>query len=188
MLHKSLVFLVLVVFSSCSNSLTNKEKEDLIVKGKENTESTFKELSSNLMEQMKLGGPKQAIPFCNVQAMPITDKYSENFNVSIKRTTDKLRNTKNEATKRELEIIKKFQSNLQNKIVIKPIVELGNQNKKHFYAPIIVNSKCLSCHGELKKEVSIKTDSLIKTLYKNDLAIGYKVGDLRGIWSVTFNE
>ena len=87
MLHKSLVFLVLVVFSSCSNSLTNKEKEDLIVKGKEITESTFKELSSNLMEQMKLGGPKQAIPFCNVQAMPITDKYSKTFNVSIKRTS-----------------------------------------------------------------------------------------------------
>jgi len=34
--------------------------------------------------------------------------------------------------------------------------------------------------------VSKPTDSLIKTLYPNDLATGYKVGDLRGIWSIQF--
>ena len=69
-----------------------------------------------------------------------------------------------------------------------PIVELDAANKKHFYAPIIMKPNCLVCHGTINETVNIKTDSIIKSLYPNDKAIGYAEGDLRGIWSITFKN
>ena len=182
------IIIVLLTITACNNSLSTKEKEAYTKKGKEIVQASFKELSSNLMQQMKQGGPAQAVPFCNTQAMPITNNMAKKFDVTIKRTSDKVRNQDNKATERELQIIENYK-NLQseNKKLV-PIVEIDNNSKKHFYAPIIINEKCLVCHGKLEEKLSIKTDSIIKSLYPNDVAIGYKVGDLRGIWSVEFKK
>ena len=42
--------------------------------------------------------------------------------------------------------------------------------------------------GKVDEFVSVKTDSIIKSLYSNDKAIGYIEGDLRGIWSIEFKK
>ncbi len=173
---------------SCDNSLSLKEKQEYTIKGKEITQATFKDLSSHLMQQMKLGGPTQAVPFCNVQAMPITHQMSEKYNVTIKRTSDKIRNSVNTASERELKIIEEYKLAIQKNKELFPIVEIDKGGQKHFYAPIKLNAKCLACHGTLENKLSIKTDSLIKSLYPNDKAVDYKEGDLRGIWSITFNN
>ena len=188
MVKKYLCFLVLMSVFACNDSLSTKEKQELIIKGNEITQATFKELSGHLMHQMKLGGPQQAIPFCNIQAMPITLKMAKKYGVTIKRTSNKIRNPENIATDRELEIIEEYQSAIDSKEEIFPKIELDIDSNKHFYAPIKINSKCLNCHGEVEKKLSMKTDSLIKIKYPKDKAIGYKDGDLRGIWSITFDE
>lgn len=186
MIKKYLFFLLIISVLACNDSLSSKEEKEFMKKGNEITQATFKELSGHLMQQMKLGGPEQAIPFCNIQAMPITSKIAKKYDVTIKRTSNKIRNPENIATDRELEIIEEYKSAIYSKEEIFPKVELDIDGNKHFYAPIKINSKCLSCHGKLEEELSIKTDSLIKTIYPNDKAIGYKEEDLRGIWSITF--
>lgn len=188
MLKKALLLSIFVTFLSCNNSISEQEKERLTAEGNEIVQATFKELSTNLMQQMKQGGPSQAIPFCNVQAMPITQQLSEKYNVAIKRTSNKLRNSNNNPNKRELEIINEFSNALHNNSDLKAIVEIDEQNLKHYYAPIIVQANCLVCHGVLKENVTEKTDSIIKSLYPNDKAIEYSEGDLRGIWSITFKN
>ncbi len=186
---KTLSYLVVFLgIVSCSNSLSTKEKKEYVKKGKEVVQGAFKELSDQLTAHMKEGGLAQAIPFCNAQALPITLQLSEKFNVTIKRTSDKLRNPKNEPTERELEIMNKYENALADKKELKPIVEMDNNNNAQFYAPIIINEKCLVCHGKLKEQLSIKTDSLIKSFYPKDIAVGYEDGDLRGIWSITFKN
>jgi hypothetical protein len=184
------VFILLFVFSfiSCGNKFTEKEKAEYTVKGKEIAQATFKKLSGELMAQMKAGGPVKAIPFCNLEAVPLVDELSKEYNAIIKRTSDQLRSCDNEPTERELVIINEYQELLQAKQPIVPIVELDEEGKKHFYAPIKISAKCLVCHGEKGNTLANKTDSIVKSLYPNDLAIGYKDGDLRGIWSITFNE
>lgn len=182
---------LLVIFLgiiSCSNSLSPKEKKEYVKKGKEVVQGAFKGLSDQLTAHMKEGGPAQAIPFCNAQALPITHQLSEKYNVTIKRTSDKFRNPKNQPTEKELAIINDFKIALAHKKELKPIVEMNNNNNAQFYAPIIMNEKCLVCHGKQKEQLSIKTDSLIKSLYPKDIAVGYEDGDLRGIWSVTFKN
>jgi len=188
MVKKITILFVLISILSCKTELSKEEEQAFISKGKEITQASFKELSSNLMEQMKLGGPVQAVPFCNHEAMPITNKMAEKFKVTIKRTSDKIRNPKNKASVRELEIINKYQYLLNQGEELTPIVELDKNNQKHYFAPIQLNSKCLTCHGKLEEKLSVKTDSLIKSFYPNDKAIGYTEGDLRGIWSIAFKN
>lgn len=182
-----LIVLVFLAMAACDNSLTEKEKQEYAKKGNEISQATFKALSEKLTEQMKLGGPAQAIPFCNVEAMPLTQQLSEEFNVTIKRTSDKLRNQKNKPSERELEIINNYHKLISKKKEITPIIEMDSNHKKHYYAPIILKENCLACHGKVDEFVSVKTDSIIKSLYTNDMAIGYNEGDLRGIWSITFD-
>lgn len=184
------LFVIIILSSAvaCTNSLSTKEKNEYITKGKEVTQASFKELSDQLNAQMKDGGPAQAIPFCNVQALPITHLLEEKFNVTIKRTSDKLRSSKNKPTKRELEIIQEYKSSLANKKKLAPLVELDNNNKRHFYAPIILKANCTVCHGKLHENINTKTDSIMKSFYPNDKATGYVEGDVRGIWSITFKN
>ena len=137
---------------------------------------------------MKLGGPAQAIPFCNVEAIPLTQRLSDKYEVTIKRTSDKLRNPANKPTERELKIINNYHRLISEKKEITPIVEVDSNNKKHFYAPIMMKANCLACHGKIEEFMAVKTDSIIKSLYPNDKAIGYNEGDLRGIWSITFEQ
>ena len=186
--RKITVFLILIAVLACDNSLNKKEKEKYITKGKEVVQTSFKEMKGQLIAQMKEGGPQQAIPFCNEQALPITQALSEKFNVSIKRTSDKLRNQQNKPSERELEIIQDYKNTITNNNELRPIVELDNYNKKHYYAPILLQAKCLVCHGNLNETISSKTDSIVKSLYPNDKATGYSEGDLRGIWSITFKN
>jgi hypothetical protein len=111
---------------------------------------------------------------------------SEKYEVSIKRASHKLRNSLNKATPDEEKIIKQFKSALLVKSQINPIVKLDNDGNPHYYSSIIMQKKCLACHGTIGKEVTKNTDSLIKSLYPNDNALGFVEGELRGIWSITF--
>lgn len=189
MLKRGLLFLLIIIgFNACNNELSDEKKELYTKKGDEIKSTSFKEMSGKLMEKMQEGGPALAIPFCNLEALPITNKLSEQFNVEIKRTSDKLRNVNNSPTKRELELINKYKSSLINNEVLNPVIELDSTGNPHYYAPIIVKANCLNCHGKFGETLSIKTDSIIKFLYPKDLAINYKENDLRGIWSVKFKK
>lgn len=189
MTQKAIFLLVIMVgLISCNTSLSEKEKEAYTVKGKEIAQASFLELSTQLTEQMKSGGPAQAIPFCNQKAMPITNQLSEKFDVTIKRTSNKLRNQQNAPSEREQEVLDEFYKIKLEGKPLQPIVELDADGKKHFYAPIIMKANCLVCHGAINETVNVKTDSIIKVLYPSDKATGYAEGDLRGIWSITFNK
>jgi len=184
-------FLIILVFMgivSCGNPLTEKEKQEYTKKGNEIAQATFKALSEKLTEQMKLGGPAQALPFCNVEALPLTQQLSDQYDVTIKRTSDKWRNPTNKPSEKELEIINNYHKLISEKKEITPIVEVDNNNNKHYYAPILLKANCLACHGKVEEFILVKTDSIIKSLYPDDKAVGYNEGDLRGIWSIEFKK
>jgi len=187
-MKRILIFVLLVSFFSCNSGFSDKEKQEYTTKGVEISKATFDALSTELMAQMKAGGPAKAIPFCNIEAVPITAQLSEKYNVEIKRTSDKLRSCDNDPSERELEIINNYRDLLVQGNELKPIVELDSSSTKHFYAPIIMKSNCLVCHGKLNETLSMQTDSIIKIIYPFDIATGYSEGDLRGIWSITFKN
>ena len=187
---KNYVFLILIIvlLSSCSKTLSKEQKVKYTSEGKEMAMATANKLGSNLIQKMKEGGVKEAVPFCNTMAYPLTEEMSKKFNAEIRRTSDKIRNEMNNPDDGESKIINDYKKALAANKKLEPVVEIDASGNPHFYAPIILQKKCLACHGSVGKEVSVKTDSLIKSYYSNDRAMGYKEGDLRGIWSITFKN
>ena len=131
-------------------------------------------------------GTMEALAFCNIQAMPLTDSMSVKYNATIKRVSDKNRNPNNKANAKELIQIEKFKKDIAENIESKPVV-IDKGEKVQFYYPIPTNTMCLQCHGKpenIKPEVRAKT----LKLYPKDLAVGYAENEVRGIWSITFEK
>ena len=194
-----IAFISLVIFSSCKNEVKEITPSE---KATENTEAISKidpsyaqigldmafttkaELGKNLMGMMKEKGTKEALTFCNVKAMPLTDSMATAYQARIKRVSDKTRNPNNKANETELKNIEAFKNMLSNSEEISPILETKNDSV-YFYYPIVTNEMCLKCHGNPD---TIDKDVLenLNTLYPIDTALGYSENQVRGIWSIQF--
>lgn len=184
------VIFVLLIFSVSLLSCSQREKEIEKYRkiGTEIAQETQKSLAANLMENMKSAGVEAAIPFCNTMANPLTKEMEDKYSAKIKRVSLKNRNANNAPSEQEAEILVKYNDLLNSAKSLDPIVEIKTNNEVQYYAPIIIQEKCLACHGSLEKELTSETDSIIKSLYPNDKATGYKAGELRGIWSITIKK
>ncbi len=175
-----------LLFTGCQKSLTDSEMQEYRETGVKIAKETYQKLSSTLTEKMKAGGIPEALQYCNTAALPLTQEMSEKYKVQIKRTALRTRNESNSPDDEELEILNYYQTRAEKNKELKALVQLDQKGNPHFYAPIILQKKCLSCHGSLDQEVSRKTDSIIKSYYPNDMALGFQENELRGIWSITF--
>lgn len=166
--------------SALSSSVSEKSPTDI---GLEYALETKKVLGKNLMSAIQKEGVLHALNFCTIQAMPLTDSMSIIYNATIRRVSDKPRNPKNRANEKESELIREFQKQIKNGDDPQPILE-ERSNSYQFYYPIVTNDMCLKCHGQPEHSVAQK----IKELYPSDEAIGYNENQVRGIWSIVFNN
>ncbi len=147
---------------------------------------TKQELAKNLIGTIQQEGTLAALKFCNVEAYPITNNMAKELNATIKRVSNKPRNPNNKANQEESEYIQQFQNNINNGEDYEPIVKNLAQGKTRFYAPIVTNQLCLQCHGKPDTQIEPQTLATIKELYPKDLAVGYDVNQVRGLWQITF--
>lgn len=198
MKFKYLFLLILVVnFSifSCKNTKQedqqdqnslnpeNKEEINYAEIGMNIALSTKGQLGKNLIGTIQKEGTINALKFCNIKAYPLTDSMSVAFNAKIKRVSDRPRNTDNAANETELNHIKTFKNKLENGEKIEPIIE-KKVNSVHFYAPITTDQLCLQCHGNIGTDIKLNVLKAIDSLYPNDMAKGYALNQVRGIWSI----
>ncbi len=151
-----------------------------IQKGKKIAMATFAALSTTLKKEMASGGVAKAVKYCNLEALPITDSLSTVHNATIRRISNKYRNPSNKPTATEQEILDSYAQQVVQGKKIGPQV-IVTEGHEVFYAPIKMKALCLSCHGD---KVNIPDYKTILELYPTDLATGYKLGDLRGMWSI----
>lgn len=169
------------------NQTGNVAQPSLEERGMQMAQTTKAELGKNLMGQIQKNGVLAALDFCNIKAMPITDSMATVYKAHIKRVTDKPRNPENKANPAELQYLENFKKQVAAGDEVNPIiVKMGNEAE--FYYPIVTNSMCLKCHGTPGKELESLTLSKIKELYPTDKATGYNENEVRGIWSIRFNE
>jgi hypothetical protein len=182
--------ILLILFFAACNSQQQKTDESsntidtaaYLQKGDSISAIVQKVLLANVMQAMKSGGPGYAVSFCNEQAMPLTDSLAKAHNCLIQRVSDKYRNPANKLTAQDQEIWAKMASAATAYTIS------GSENGQVvFYKPIkIAMPACLTCHGTAGKEMDPQTFEIIKQKYPDDLAAGYKEGDLRGLWKITF--
>jgi len=171
---------------SKAKSLTKESKEVYLKKGKSIAAKSFTALSGALQKAMQNGGVSNAMQYCKMQAILILDSLSTTENAIIRRTSLQVRNPSDAPTASELKILNQYHKADASNQEIKPIVEQLANKRIAFYAPIRVNEFCLQCHGKLGETLTEENYAFIKNNYPNDAAIGYKAGDLRGMWSIEF--
>ncbi len=63
------------------------------------------------------------------------------------------------------------------------VIREGGTKSLRYMKPIVIKQPCMMCHGQVGEIDDTVLDS-IHTKYPGDQAIGYKVGDLRGAFTV----
>jgi hypothetical protein len=166
------------------NTVTEKvtDTASFILRGDSISSGVQKILLANVMLAMKSGGPVNAVSFCSERAMPLTDSLAKAFNCEIKRVSDKFRNPANKPTDTDLDMWTKISSSKS----ISPVVSAENGHIVYYKPILIAMPACLKCHGSPGKEIDSKTLEIIRKNYPEDQATGYKEGDLRGMWKISF--
>ena len=157
-------------------------------KGDEIVKRVGDSLKTHLIGAIKNGGVLEAIKYCNVEAMPLTSKISKHLFAKIRRVSHKNRNIENAPnTDLEKQILEAYQYNVDNKESVASNVQISD-DLILYTSPIMVGPLCLNCHGIEELDMEKENITLLKELYPNGKAMGYKAGELRGMWSVTFDK
>lgn len=156
-------------------------------RGKAVAMAAFGKLAPALMKGMQAGGVKNAVSVCKVQAGPITEGVAKTHNVMLQRVSHRPRNPANQASKEELVIIQDYIKKGKAGQKLGPVLKKIGKEKVVFYAPIkLMMPTCVKCHGTPGKGIKKADYKVIKKHYPKDKAIGFKLGELRGLWKVTF--
>ena len=161
--------------------------------GKKIASNLFSTLKGELKTAMDQGGVEQAITLCNLNAIQLTDSVALNssFHVSIKRTSDRVRNPSNAPDPYEQLALDLFNELINSgdewpEFYIQKIT--GEETVQYnFYKPMKMDNLCLVCHGD-NTTLAPNAMKLIDKLYPEDKATGYKLGDFRGLLRIKFYE
>lgn len=165
----------------------NKQSKTKAEIGLEYALGIKKVLGKHLMGTIQKSGTHAALSFCNENAYALTDSMAVKYNATIKRVSDQPRNNKNTANKDELLIIKAYKDKLSQQKDLESII-VDNDEGTQFYYPIKTNTMCLQCHGVPQKDIKPVVLTKLLSLYPDDKAQNYKENQIRGIWSITFNN
>ncbi len=184
---------VIFLLVSCASKnkeveLTETEKEKVVEIGEKSANFLFKNIKGELQRALIKEGPYAAVNVCSARALKITKKVEKalNHGIKIKRTSVKYRNPLNAPDKYELEALKYFETYYkEHKKLPDYYIQTVKENSKlyyRYYKPLKVGSLCLTCHG---KEIDPLLKKIIKEKYPDDKAMGYKLGDFRGVIRVS---
>jgi hypothetical protein len=206
-MKKILGFLLAIIFlSSCgSNERVSKEVFEEVNKsmevkklnevdilqagmewGDEISTEAQQQLVSALQKAIEEKGVPGAIEFCNVQAFPILQEVGTKYGVTVRRASNKYRNPADKPTEEEKGILEAYEYNAENELPLDPSIQKFENGEVYLYTKAIKipNGMCLNCHGEPGIDISAETQKALAELYPEDKAIGHKIGDLRGMWSI----
>jgi hypothetical protein len=189
-----LTILALIACDSQQQRRTNNDTSELtafvLEEGDRISNQAQMALGGQLKQAIAAGGPSHAVQFCNLSAAHILDTLSTGYEqVKVKRTTEKLRNPGNGPSHIERELLQAYQQKLQDKMALSPEVTPIGNTKFLYSKPIIINNAlCLNCHGSTEHNISKETLEVISNYYPKDQAVNYRMGDLRGIWSIEFDR
>ena len=176
--------LLLVLFST---TLQANNEAQMVNESKQAIKGFATQLKSQLQQGMKAGGVVNAINVCHDSAEKIAQQYSKQLGWTITRTSLKLRNKNNHPDAWEKQVLNAFEQRQQAGETIavldySEIITHDGQRSFRYMKAMPTKGVCLGCHG------AILSDDVLNVLHKtypNDQATGFKMGDIRGAFSIT---
>ena len=151
-------------------------------------DALLQRLVGRLNQEYQQGGAGRGVQVCAQVAQTLTREVAREQGVQMRRVSLKNRNPRNAPDAWERQILQRWERDLQ---AGKPIGEVGEwrtqqgQRVYRYMRPIMLAMPlCLECHGD-PQNIKPEVRRLIRQNYPNDKATGYKLGDLRGAFSIT---
>ncbi len=140
-------------------------------------------LKPELQKAMKSGGPAHAISVCSEKAPAIAQKLEIDSGWNVKRVSLKARNKNAKPNAWEKQVLRQFDKRQAN----------GESAAKMAFAAVVngqfrfmkaqgVEALCLNCHAT---KVNDDVEAALKTIYPQDAARGYSLGQIRGAFSLS---
>ncbi|MES9991118.1 MAG: DUF3365 domain-containing protein [Candidatus Thiodiazotropha sp.] len=154
--------------------------------GKGIIKAFFGDLKGELVKGMKEGGPVATTTTCNKVAPHLAEAHSQMSGWNVARTSLKPRNPNNAPDAWETAVLQEFEARKSAgedpmQLVKGEIVEEQGRQVFRMMKAIPTAEVCTKCHGDaIAEPVAAKLDEL----YPDDKARGYKVGDLRGAFTL----
>ncbi len=183
---------IIIVSSGCGglqrDTLGHQQEEARLYLGDSISATTQATLLAYVSQAIQAGGTGHAVDFCNIHAMQLTDSLAQTYGVSIQRLSDRNRNLANALrTKTDKTAWKSMQGAAPEHAA--HLLLDDSEGNTHYYKPIfIAMPTCLQCHGKPQEDVATGTLQTINEKYPDDKALGYALGELRGVWKITWTQ
>jgi len=144
------------------------------------------ELKGELAAALQQGGPVSAIEVCRVGAREIAQGQAEKTGFKVGRTSSKVRNPRNAPDAWEKKVLQGFEQRAAKgadvaTLEASEVVDRGGKKVFRYMKAIPTGEPCLVCHGDsLSADLSAK----IAEFYPKDRAVGFKVGEVRGAFTL----
>ncbi len=187
-LSRFLALLLITTAFSCRPKADEREKQAFLATADSISVLAQQLLLKNVSEAVQAGGPVMAIDFCSLNAGNLTDSLSIANSVIIRRLTDQPRNLENLVRDHpDKAIWSYFQKTVRaGGSPRDTVISSGAPGHLVYYKPILLAMPtCLKCHGDPSVDIGKSTLVKISEKYPEDKAVGYRPGDLRGMWKIS---
>ncbi len=186
--QKAIYLAALVLFGglACAAVAEDASQPKLKAEAADLTQQYAGRLKAALGAAMAANGPLGALDVCRDVAPAIAADLSKRSGWTVARTSLKPRNARSVPDDYERRVMESFNARIAKgekaaDLASVEIVDDHGGKVFRFIKAIPTNEKCLACHGaEVKAEVKAK----IALLYPDDHAMGFRLGDMRGVFTL----
>lgn len=148
------------------------------------------EFGAELMQALKgaieSGGAAAAIDVCRTQAPEIASRLSRRSGANVSRISERFRNPQNVPEPWQRQVLAGFAESMaagSEPGALPEHFELDGQGGARYLKAIAIAPLCLTCHGE---QLAAPIVEQLGDDYPYDRATGYRLGELRGAFSVVW--
>ncbi len=156
-----------------------------LMQGRELTRQFQQRLNAELQAAIAQGGPVGAIATCRERAPAIAAELSAASGTRVSRTALRVRNPANAPLPWQRVVLLRFQERLaagEAADGLESLETLPGEDVRYMKA-IPTGPLCLTCHGS---NLAADVQAALHSMYPEDAATGFSVGDLRGAFSVVW--
>ncbi|MCU0394674.1 MAG: DUF3365 domain-containing protein [Chitinophagaceae bacterium] len=181
----SLVLLLAPGLPGCRSSADQaSDTAQWLQQGDALSRAAFDTLRTSLMQAIATLGLPGAVPYCHQHAATLTASAAPE-GVIISRVSPLYRNPDNAADSLDQATWQHFQQLKTQGDSLVPLV-VTHDDRAIYYKPILLQPMCTPCHGQPGTDIPEAVMAAIRDKYPNDKAIGFRPGDLRGLWKISF--
>ena len=181
-MSKLIRYMALLSAAIASVAVAAVDEEKLVEQAQKTVQAFSGQLKSELSAAIKAGGLVNGIKVCQQRAPVIAASLSTD-GWQVARKSNKNRNPNNAPDNWEQQQLQHYLAMIaDNQPLARQHTSAISKNTFRYSSPIVTAPLCLSCHGE---NIAPEVKQALTHYYPNDLATGYQLGELRGIFSLT---